>query len=57
MYRLLFLVLLCAVSVYAQAVKKSPVDLLKEGRLLEAQKILEQTDAPERYHFAARRAA
>lgn len=49
MYRLLFLLLLCAASVYAQAVKKSPVDLLKEGRLLEAQKILEQTDAPERY--------
>ncbi|MBK6765810.1 MAG: SPOR domain-containing protein [bacterium] len=44
-------ILLCAASVIAQAVKKSPVDLMREGRLLEAQKIVEQTDAPERYHL------
>lgn len=40
---------LVAVAAFGQAVKKSPVDLLREGRMLEAQRILEQSDAPERY--------
>ncbi|MBK6910526.1 MAG: SPOR domain-containing protein [bacterium] len=46
------LLLLCLLAVAsAQTVRKSPVDLLKEGRLLEAQRILEQSDAPERYYL------
>jgi len=51
MYRPFVILLLCATAVFAQAVKKSPVDLMREGRLLEAQKIIEQADAPERYHL------
>ena len=45
------LILVIAATSFAQTVKKSPVDLLREGRMMEAQKILEQTDAPERYNL------
>lgn len=50
MFRVVFILLL-AVSSFAQSVKKSPIDLLREGRMVEARKILEQTDAPERYNM------
>ncbi|MCL4306111.1 SPOR domain-containing protein [bacterium] len=35
----------------AQSVKKSPVDLLREGRILEAQQIIAESGAPERYQL------
>ncbi|MBL0060596.1 MAG: SPOR domain-containing protein [bacterium] len=50
MFRML-LILAIAATASAQAVKKSPIDLLREGRMVEAQKILNQTDAPERYNM------
>lgn len=50
MYKLLLLLILCA-SAIAEPVKKSPVDLLREGRMIEAQRILEMSDAPERYNL------
>lgn len=51
MYRILFVLLMCAAAYAADAVKKSPVDLLREGRMIEAQQILDKSDAPERYHL------
>lgn len=50
MFKSLFIVLIAATCL-AQSVKKSPIDLLREGRMVEAQKILDQTDAPERYNM------
>lgn len=50
MYRLILFLAVCA-ALIAEPVKKSPVDLLREGRMIEAQRILEQSDAPERYHL------
>ncbi|MCB9366973.1 MAG: SPOR domain-containing protein [Calditrichaeota bacterium] len=50
MYKLLTIVLI-STACFAQAVKKSPVDLLREGRMVEAQRIISETDAPERYHL------
>ncbi len=50
MYKLLLFLSIIGACL-AQSVKKSPIDLLREGRMVEAQKILEQTDAPERYNM------
>lgn len=50
MYRFIFVLLIASLSV-GQTVRKSPVDLLREGRFLEAQRILEESEAPERYHL------
>jgi DedD protein len=51
MYKMAIVLLMCAAAFAADAVKKSPVDLLREGRMIEAQQILEKSDAPERYHL------
>jgi len=51
MSKWLLLMCLVAVAIHAQTVHKSPVDLMREGRLAEAQRILNQSDAPERYHL------
>ncbi|MCB1059793.1 MAG: SPOR domain-containing protein [Calditrichaeota bacterium] len=51
MYRAIIFLAMCAAAIAADVVKKSPVDLLREGRMIEAQQILEKTDAPERYHL------
>ncbi len=50
MYKLILILLLSAAA-YGDAVNKSPVDLLREGRMMEAQRILEKSEAPERYHL------
>ncbi len=43
--------LMLSLACLAQVVKKSPVDLLREGRMLEAQQIISESGAPERYQL------